>query len=106
MNQKNMSCKCKCKFDCRTCNSNQKWYNDQCWCQRKNKKKHSVCKKRLYWSPGICCCKNSKYLASIISDSVITCDEIVEETKTVPTSFNEKMEPVKQINCYFASLFY
>ena len=72
----------------------------------KIKKKHSVCKKRLYWSPGICCCKNSKYLASIISDSVITCDEIVEETKTVPTSFNEKMEPVKQVNCYFASLFY
>ena len=42
--------------------------------------------------------KNGKYLASIIDDSVITCDEIIdaegklfdEETKTVPTKFNEK----------------
>ena len=29
-------------------------------------------------------------LASIIEDSVITCDEIIEETKTIPTNFNEK----------------
>ena len=30
-------------------------------------------------------CKNVQYLASIIDDSVITCDEIIETTKTVPT---------------------
>ena len=47
MNQKNMSCKCKCKFDGRTCNSNQKWYNDQCWCQHKNK--NIVCAKKDYF---------------------------------------------------------
>ena len=29
-----------------------------------------------------------KYL--FINDSVITCDEVIETTKTVPTSFNEK----------------
>ena len=23
-----ISCECKCKFDCRKCNSNQKWNND------------------------------------------------------------------------------
>ena len=31
MNQistEDISCKCKCKFDCRKCNSNQKWNND------------------------------------------------------------------------------
>ena len=32
-----------------------------------------------------------KYLASIIDDSVITCDEVIEETKTFQTHFNEKM---------------
>ena len=42
-----MSCKCKCKFDGRTCNSNQKWYNDQCWCQHKNK--NIVCAKKDYF---------------------------------------------------------
>ena len=36
------------------------------------------------------CSENGKYLASIMDDSVITCDEIIEETKTVPTNFNEK----------------
>ena len=27
---KHISCKCKCKFDKRKCNSNQKWNNDKC----------------------------------------------------------------------------
>ena len=39
---------------------------------------------------GTCSCKNSKFLASIIDDSVITCDEIVKETKSVVTNFNKK----------------
>ena len=44
-----------------------------------------------------CSCISSKYLASIISNSVITCDEIIEETKTVPTKFQwRKIQPVKQ----------
>ena len=32
--------------------------------------------------------ENGKYLASITDDSVIMCDEIIEETKTVLTNFN------------------
>ena len=51
---------------------------------------------RLY--PVTCSCENGKYLASIIDDSVIICDEIIdavansydEETKKVTTNFNEK----------------
>ena len=39
-------------------------------------------------------CENGKYLANILNDSVITCDEIMEsyneETKSIPTNFNEK----------------
>ena len=38
------------------------------------------------WNPTICSYKNNKYLANIIANSVITC----EETKTVATKFNEK----------------
>ena len=29
---KNISCECKCKFDERKFNSNQRWNNDDCWC--------------------------------------------------------------------------
>ena len=39
---------------------------------------------------------DGKYLASIINNSVISCDEIVEETKAVTTNFNAKMQSVKQ----------
>ena len=41
-----------------------------------------------------CNCENAKYLASIMDDSVIKCDEVIEpnneEIKTIPTNFNEK----------------
>ena len=40
------------------------------------------------WDPNICICKNGKYLASIMDDSVIMCGEIIE--KTVQTNFNKK----------------
>ena len=46
--------------------------------------------KRFTWNPPACSYKIGKYLASIVDDSVITCDESIAETKTVPTKFNEK----------------
>ena len=33
---KDISCKCKCKFDGRKCNPKQKWDNDKCSCEFKN----------------------------------------------------------------------
>ena len=66
-----------------------------------------MCKKDYIWNPRTCTCENGKDLESIIGDSVITCDEIIEvtknknvpaktaptknvPTKTIPTNFNEK----------------
>ena len=46
-------------------------------------KKHTMCEKDYIWNPTTCSWKNGKYLASIIDESVIMCDEGVEETKTV-----------------------
>ena len=50
-------------------------------------------RKNYIWNPATCSCKNGKYLASIIDNSVIKCDEIIEadaeaklydeETKTI-----------------------
>ena len=102
---KHMSCKCKCKIDGRKCNLNQWWNNHKCWCDCK---KH-ICEKEDYiWNPAaICYCKNGTYVADIIDDSVITCDEIIkEETKTVTTNFNEKNAICKtKKNVYFTFLF-
>ena len=73
---KHISCECKCKFDGRKCNLNQKCNNDICWSECKNPKKHHVCEKDCIWSSATCSFENGKYLASIIDDSVITCDEM------------------------------
>ena len=54
--------------------------------KEKIKKKHH--EKDYIWNPATCSCKNGKYLASIIDDSVITCDEIINTTKTISTHFN------------------
>ena len=72
---KHVSCEFKCKFDVRKCNSNQKWndYKYRCEC-----KKHHICEKDYIWNPATCSCENGKYLASIIYDLVITCDEIID----------------------------
>ena len=47
----------------------------------------------------ICICENGKYLRSIMEDSAIICDEVIqsykEEIKTIPTNFNEKKATCK-----------
>ena len=40
---KHLSSECKCGFDCRKCNSNQKWTNDKCRCECKSLRKHLFC---------------------------------------------------------------
>ena len=50
--------------------------------------------KKNVWNPHICNCENEKYLAGIMDDSAIICDEVLqsndEEIKTIPTNFNEE----------------
>ena len=57
-------------------------------------------KKNSVWNLAICSRENGKYLASIMDDSAIMCDKVIEsyekdaeaksydETKTVPTNFD------------------
>ena len=84
-------CECKCKFDGGKCNSYQWWNNVKCRCECK---KCHVCKTNYVWIPATCSCENGKYLASIMDDSAITWEEIIEsydeQTKTFLTNFNEK----------------
>ena len=81
-------------------NLDQWWNNDKCRC--KCKKLH-VCEKDYIWNPATCSCEYGKYLASIMDDSVITCDESIEET--VPTNFNEKKATCKTHNFYIILAF-
>ena len=54
-----------------------------------SEKSKKASQKRLYLESS-CSCKNGKCIGSIIDDSVITNDKIIEETKTVPINFDEK----------------
>ena len=53
----------------------------------KTLEEHYVCKKVFFWNPATSRCKNGTYLGSIIDDSVVLCDRVIEETKTIPTKF-------------------
>ena len=81
--------------------SGQWWNSDKCWCEYK---KRHVCEKMYILNPATCSCENGKDLASIMDDSAITCDEIIEssgkETETIPTNFNEKKATCKTQNFY------
>ena len=61
------------------CNSNQWWNNDKCRCECKN----NVFKKDFVWNPATCICENGKYLASIMDDSTIISDEIIDVKKRI-----------------------
>ena len=39
-------------------------------------KKNHICEKKYVWNSSIC--ENGKHLASIMNDSVITCDEVIK----------------------------
>ena len=43
-------------------------------------------KKNYICNLATCSCENGKYIGSLIDDSVIKCDEIIEEMKTFPTN--------------------
>ena len=71
---KHVSYECKCKFDGRKCNSDQWWSNDKVNVGVKT----SFCEKDYIWNPCTCNCQNGKNLTSIVDDSAITCDKIIE----------------------------
>ena len=103
---KDISCKWECRFDEKKCNSDQWWNNNKC--HYECKKRH-LCEKDYIWNPTTCNCENGKYLASMIDDSAISCDKVIEsydkETKTIPATFNEKKAACKIDICYYLLLF-
>ena len=67
-------------------------------CECKNKKKHLAHKKIYIWNPATCSGENGNYAGSINGNSVITCDEIIEGTKTAPTKgTSTKTVPTKTV---------
>ena len=104
---KHISCGCKYRFDERKCNSDQWWNNNEC---RFEYKKRHVCEKKYVWKPSTYSCENGKYLASIVDNSAIMCDEMIElyndETKKIPTNFNKEKTTCKMQNFYILLAFF
>ena len=73
-----------------------------------------MCGKKDYiWNPDTSCYENCDYLASIIDDALIECDETIDavakscchETKIIPTNFNQKKVTCKRKNVYILRTF-
>ena len=59
-----------------------------------------VKKKNYIWNPTTCSCENGKYLASIIDNSVITCDEIIDAEATISHKKMEIRTPCPLFQCW------
>ena len=77
---KHLPCECKCKLDGTKCNLNQKWNRKLCQYKHKNPIKHNVSEKDYVLNPTTYACE-----ISIISNSVVLCDEIIDVPKAIPT---------------------
>ena len=66
-----------------------------CWCECKNPIKKSLCKNDYVWNSSTCACEINRYWKSSADDLVITCDKIIELTKSTQIIFNDKKQSVK-----------
>ena len=60
-----------------------------------------MCAKNIYIrNPRTCTCENVRYLESIIDDSVVTCDEIIDALRSELINFNDQKATCKMKNFY------
>ena len=89
-------CECKCRFFGRKYNSDQWWNNDKCQCECR---KGHLCDEHYICIPATCSYEYRKYLAGIMDDSAMMCDEIIE-LDNEETNFNEKKAAYKAQKLY------
>ena len=92
---RHISCKCKYRVDGRKHNSDWWWNNNKCHCGRK---KRHVCEKDYVWDPSTCNCQNGNYLASIMDDSMVICDEVIDADTDVEAKSNNEAKSYDQTN--------
>ena len=66
--------------------------------------KNIICEKDYVWNPATCNCENGKYLASIMDDSTIMCDEVTKSCDK-EINFNEKKAICQTQNVYILLAF-
>ena len=74
-------------------------------CRCKNLRKIHVCEKDNICNPSTCTCENGNYLESIIGDSVITCNEIIEVTNLNRKLRGHKFKR-KKVNLHYKNFLY
>ena len=99
---KHISCKAKCKFDGRTCNSNNGWNKNKCWWEYN---KLHVFEKDYVWNPATCIFVKRKDFDNIMDDSAIICDKSIKSYDK-EMNFSGKKEPAKHKISTFSLDFY
>ena len=91
-------CDCKCKFDCTTCNSDQKY--EIMIISNANGKSIVRAKKVVAGIlTYICICENSRYLKRVVDDLVIVCNEIKSVTDSVSTNGTNIYQQMSAVLC-------
>ena len=94
-----ISCEIKCRFD----GKNVIQINGGVTINVDVSVKNVMCQKRL----ATYSCENAIYLASIMNDSAITCDGIIEsnnlKTKAISKIFNEKKTKMQNAKCLYST---
>ena len=75
---KDISWEYKCRLDEKKSNLDEWWNNDKC---RSECKKRHLCEKDYVGNPTTCSCENTRYSASIMYNSAIMCNEVIESYK-------------------------
>ena len=98
---KHLSYECKCRFD----GKNVTEINVGITINANMGIKNIYPTKNYVWNPATCNCENGKYLASIMDDSAIICDEVIMSYEG-ETNVNETKHSVKQKIFMFYLPFY
>ena len=92
------TCKCKCRLDASGCNNKQRWNEDKCRCECREKLiDKERCDKGFSWNPSNCNCecdkscdvgeylgrKNYKYRRKIAGALVEECSKNIEENEMI-----------------------
>ena len=88
-----ISGKCKWRFDGKKCNSDQWWNNGKCRC---GCKELHVCERDYVWNTATCNCGYGKYLASIMDNLAIMCDEILDADADEEANSNSKAKLINK----------
>lgn len=94
------------------CSLNQKWNNNKCCRECKNPIKNCACKEYFVWNSSDFSCetdeylKNYAYMKNLFNSSVITCDKVIDTSRTASSDSKKKKKTKYELDYHVLTIFY